>query len=114
MPVKKWAEEVKLIVKHLLLFLQCKHPNAGDAVEKGFAFDAVKEAGDCFWDEEKNCPSSHITAELKENLADAKASSADWVIAGMEMLRDNENKDNNKEEAHPMRKPAWENASFKS
>ena len=100
--MKKQAEEVKLIVECLLLFLQCKHPNAGE------------EAGDCFWDEEKNCPSSHIMAKLKENLADAKISSADWVITGVEMLKDNENKDNNKEEACSMRKPAWENASFKS
>ena len=97
--VKKQAEEVKLIIKCLLLFLQCKHSDAGE------------EAGDCFWDEEKNCPSSHITAKLKENLADAKISSADWVITGMEMLKDNEDKDNNKEEACSMRKPAWENAS---
>ena len=38
-------------------------------------------------------------AKLKENLADAEVFSADWVIAGMEMLKDNEDKDNNKEEA---------------
>ena len=109
---KKWADEAKLLIKHLLLFLQCKCPDAGDAVEKGFTLDAIEEAEDFHWDDDNKHLASKVMQELEANLASAEKSSANWVITGMEML--NEDISDNKEATCPMKKPAWEIASFKS
>ena len=55
---KKWEEEACMIIEHLLLFLRHKHPNAGDAVEKGFQWEAIEEAEDFDWDDKTDLPIS--------------------------------------------------------
>ena len=110
---KKWAAEARQVIKHLLLYLRRKCADAGNAVEKGFSLEAIEEAEDHIWDEEKNRPTSQEARDLEARLASAKESTAGWVIEGMSSL-DEDDTDEKTDRPNKKKKPGWEDASFKS
>ena len=116
---KKWASEARMVIKYLLLFLRRKYNKAGNAVEKGFTVEAIAEAEDHIWDNEKDCPTSKEAQELEQDLGHSKEKNADWIIEGMHLLSNNNHDDDDEDDdtSRPSKKakgPAWENSSFVS
>ena len=99
---KKWEAEAKHVIKHLLLCLGRKHPDAGNAIHKGFTPEAIEEAKDHCWDDDNNCPTSKLAQAMDQQLADAKEDCACWLFENLDLI-DNDKKNTNKKDFAPAR-----------